>query len=83
MHNIKEIRELSRRIGGNLHARRCTQRMSLRTLARLTGLPEWRLDEIELGKGELRLDELFRLSKALRCASLADMLDSHSSKAPL
>ncbi len=70
----KEIRELSRRIGGSVQALRRRRRMSLRKLAHLTGLPEWRLDQIELGKGELRLDELFRVCRALHCASLADML---------
>lgn len=71
----KEIRELSCRIGGNLHALRCKRRMSLRKLAQLSGLPEWRLDQIELGKGVLRLDELYRVAVALRCGNIAQLCD--------
>lgn len=59
------LRRLRFTIGRNIHQLRLQRRMPLRTLARLSGVPEHRLDHYELGKNEIRLDELLRIACAL------------------
>ena len=52
-------------IGQNIHRRRAEQKMPLKKLARLSGVPERLLDHYELGKNEIGLDELLKIACAL------------------
>jgi transcriptional regulator with XRE-family HTH domain len=52
-------------IGQNIHHHRSQQKLPLRKLARLTSINESRLDQFELGKNEIRMDELLKISCAL------------------
>lgn len=59
------LRHLRFTIGQNIHRRRAQQKLPLRKLARLTGVPERLLDHYELGKNEIGLDELLKIACAL------------------
>ncbi len=52
-------------IGRNIHQSRVKQKMPLRKLARLTGIPEALLDQFELGKDDIRLEGLVKIACAL------------------
>lgn len=52
-------------IGQNIHRHRSQQKMPLRKLAKITGVSELLLDHYELGKNEIRLDELLKVACAL------------------
>ena len=52
-------------IGQNIHRRRAEQKMPLKKLARLSGVPERLLDHYELGKNEIGLDELLKIACVL------------------
>ena len=58
------LRHLRFTIGQNLHARRVKRKWTLKKLSRLTGIPAHKLDQYELGKGEIRLDEVLKLACA-------------------
>ncbi len=47
------LRALRATIGRNIRAERSWQRMTLRKLARLSGVAEGRIDQFELGKSEI------------------------------
>ena len=59
------LRHLRFTIGQNIHRHRRQQKLPLRKLARLTCINESRLDQFELGKNEIRLDELLKIACAL------------------
>ncbi len=59
------LRHLRFTIGQNIHRRRAEQKMPLKKLARLSGVPEHLLDHYELGKNEIGLDELLKIACAL------------------
>ena len=59
------LRHLRFTIGQNIHRHRSQQKLPLSKLARLTGVPELLLDHYELGKSEIRLDELLKISCTL------------------
>jgi transcriptional regulator with XRE-family HTH domain len=52
-------------IGQNIHKQRVRQKMPLKKLAQLSGVSEYLLDQYELGKNDLHLNALFRISCAL------------------
>jgi transcriptional regulator with XRE-family HTH domain len=52
-------------IGQNIHHHRSKQKLPLRKLARLTSINESRLDQFELGKNEIRMDELLKIACVL------------------
>jgi transcriptional regulator with XRE-family HTH domain len=52
-------------IGQNIHRHRSKQKLPLKKLAKLSGVPEQLLDPYELGKNEIRLDELLKIACAL------------------
>jgi transcriptional regulator with XRE-family HTH domain len=52
-------------IGQNIHHHRSQQKLPLRKLARLTSINESRLDQFELGKNAIHLDELLKIACAL------------------
>jgi transcriptional regulator with XRE-family HTH domain len=59
------LRHLRFTIGQNIHRHRSKQKLPLRKLSRLTGVPELLLDHYELGKKEIRLDEMLKIACAL------------------
>jgi len=59
------LRHLRYTIGRNIHTQRSEQKLPLRKLAKLTGVSEQLLDHYELGKNEIRLDELLKIACAL------------------
>jgi transcriptional regulator with XRE-family HTH domain len=59
------LRHLRATIGNNIRHHRTQQKLTLHKLARHTGIPPWLLDQYELGKNEIRLDELLKISYAL------------------
>ena len=60
------LRQTRSTIGQNIHAARLQRKMTIRKLSLLSGIPEHRLDQYELGKNEIRLDELLKLACALK-----------------
>lgn len=61
IYSTKLWRAVRRQIGRDLHEARAKQKLPLEKLSRQTGIPVALLDHYELGKGEIRLDELLRL----------------------
>ncbi len=59
------LRHLRRTIGRDIHNARVQQRMTLERLSRLTGISVCVLDMVELGKGQVGLDELVKVLWAL------------------
>lgn len=59
------LRHLRFTIGQNIHRHRSQQKMPLKKLAKLTAVSELLLDYYELGKSEIRLDELLKIACAL------------------
>jgi hypothetical protein len=59
------LRHLRFTIGQNIHHYRSKQKLTLRKLAKLTGLSELLLDHYELGKNEIALDEMLKIACAL------------------
>jgi hypothetical protein len=60
------LRHLRATIGCNIHRYRAGQQLPLRKLSCLTGVPEHVLDYYELGKGEIRLDEMLKIACILK-----------------
>jgi len=65
-YSTKLLRSLRSTIGSNIHHYRIKQKMPLRKLSRLSGVSENLLDCYELGKYEISLADLLRISCALR-----------------
>jgi transcriptional regulator with XRE-family HTH domain len=59
------IRHLRFTIGRNINKQRLKQQMSLRKLVQLSGISEYLLDQYELGKNEIHLDKILKISFAL------------------
>jgi transcriptional regulator with XRE-family HTH domain len=64
-YSVHQLRHLRRTIGQNIHAARTRRQFTLSKLAKTSGVPEWRIDQYELGKNEIGLDDMLRLSAAL------------------
>lgn len=64
-YSTKMLRVLRADIGRNIHEARVRRKLVLAKLTRLSGVPKEKLDRYELGKNEIRLDELLRISCAL------------------
>lgn len=60
------FRHLRLTIGSNIHNHRVRQKMPLQKLSKLSSIPENLIDLYELGKYEIRLEQLFRISCALK-----------------
>jgi transcriptional regulator with XRE-family HTH domain len=67
------IRCLRRMIGKNIHRLRSRQKTPLRKLSKISGVPEWLLDHYELGKNEISLDQMLKISCALH-VSVTDLI---------
>ena len=65
IYSTKMLRALRADIGRNIHDSRRKRKLVLSKLARLSGICEDLIDRYELGKNEIRLDELLRISCAL------------------
>jgi len=68
------LRHLRFTIGQNIHRRRAEQKMPLKKLAKLSGVPEHLLDHYELGKNEIALEHLLRVACVLD-ADLKALMD--------
>ena len=64
-YSTQKLRQLRAAIGRNIHAARVERKVLLHELAAESGVPAEMLDRYELGKNEIRLDELFRIACAL------------------
>lgn len=62
------LRHIRFTIGQNIQRRRVRQKLTLRKLSRLTGLPEERLDHYELGKSNLDFAHLVKIACVLEVA---------------
>lgn len=59
------LRHFRHTIGQNIHRHRRKQKLPLSKLAKLSGVSEKLLDHYELGKNEIQLDEILKISCAL------------------
>lgn len=60
------FRHLRLTIGQNIRAHRTHKKLTLQKLAHLSGVSEHKLDQYELGKHDIRLEELLRVACALK-----------------
>jgi transcriptional regulator with XRE-family HTH domain len=65
--HTRKLRQLRRIIGNNIRNQRLKRNMTLAKLSRLTNYSMNRLDMFEMGKDEIELHYLSRLSIALNC----------------
>lgn len=59
------LRHLRFIIGKNIRVARTGQKMTLRKLSRLSGIPELLIDHYELGKNEITLEHMLRVGCVL------------------
>lgn len=64
------LRHIRWTIGQNIHAARLKQQMPLKKLARLSGVPEGKLDQYELGKNEITLEEILKVACAVNISPM-------------
>lgn len=64
-YNTCLLRHLRSTIGQNIHSHRLRRKMTLSYMSQHSGLPEWLLDHYELGKNDIGLQELLRISAVL------------------
>jgi len=67
-------------IGRNIHQLRVKQKMPLRKLSRLTGIPEALLDQFELGKDDIRLEGLVKIACALKADTMMLMRETATTR---
>ena len=79
IYSTKMLRALRAQIGANIHAARLRRKLVLSKLARLSGVGADMIDRYELGKDEIRLDELLRIACALDL-SVAALIDDKCRK---
>lgn len=65
-YNTHLLRHLRFIIGRNIHKERVKQKLTLRKLAKITEIPESLLDHYELGKNDISLLELLKITCALQ-----------------
>lgn len=61
----QELHHLQKTIGQNIHNIRCKKKLTLKKFSRLTGISINLLDQYELGKNHIHLNELVRIASAL------------------
>lgn len=64
-YSVYALRDLRLTIGQNIHDLRVQRKMTLAELSKKTGVTEKLLDGYELGKGDIGLNELFRIGCGL------------------
>lgn len=74
VYSTRLLRRVRRQCGANIHRARAARRLTLRKLSQLSGVPEWRIDQYELGKGEIKLEDMLRLACALKLDCFARLL---------
>lgn len=60
------VRNLRSTIGYNIHRLRAERKLTLSHLSSLTGVSVLLLDHYELGKNEIRLDEMLKIACAMK-----------------
>ena len=66
MHYTTDIlRQTRARIGRRIHQLRQKKKLPLSKLARLTNICPLRIDQLELGKQEIRMDEILKIACAM------------------
>ncbi len=70
-----KVRETRRQVGANIHTLRLRRGLTLEKLSRLARLAPDTIDRLEMGKGEIGLEHLARLSGALD-ADIAVLLEN-------
>ena len=65
LYSTQKLRHLRATIGRNIHAARVERKVLLHKLAAASGVPPEMLDRYELGKNEIRLEEMLRIASAL------------------
>jgi transcriptional regulator with XRE-family HTH domain len=79
IYSTKMLRALRAEIGANIHAARVRRKFVLGRLAQASGVPQDKIDRYELGKNEIRLDELLRIACALDM-TVAGLIDERCRK---
>lgn len=62
----RQVRQLRRQIGKNIHAVRMQRGMTLEKLARLSRMRADTIDRLEMGKGEIDLIHIVRLATVMK-----------------
>lgn len=70
------LRHLRFTIGQNIHRLRARRKLPLRKLSKLSGIPEFLLDHYELGKNEIRLDELLKIACVFN-VGIEELINTH------
>jgi transcriptional regulator with XRE-family HTH domain len=65
LYDTRLLRQLRRTIGQNISRYRHQQHLPLSKLAEMTGIREIMLDRFELGKYQIRLDDMLKIACAL------------------
>jgi len=65
----EDLRNLRKTIGNNIHKERALRKVTLARLSRLTGIRMKKLDQYELGKNMVRLEEVFFIARSLGVAA--------------
>lgn len=63
--HTKKLRILRRIIGENIHFCRYVEKVTLRKLARRTGIDAHKLDQFEMGKNQIQLEHLCVIAQQL------------------
>jgi ribosome-binding protein aMBF1 (putative translation factor) len=73
----QQLRQLRRIIGENIRHARTQKRMTLRQLSRTTGIPEHLLDQYELGKNEISIEEIIKITAYISASTSIPHPRSH------
>jgi len=60
-----ELRSLRKHIGNTIHHKRIEKGMTLRKLSRLANINMEKLDQYEMGKNQIKLEDLFMIAHLL------------------
>jgi hypothetical protein len=73
--NTKVIREQLIEIGHSLHAARISKKLTLTKLSRFSSVPVDLLDQFEMGKNRMHVDDLLKIALAMK-VEIGEMLFS-------
>ena len=65
LYTTQLLRQLRCTVGKNMHHLRARKKIPLHKLARLSGVPEYLIDQYELGKNEITLDAMLKIACVL------------------
>lgn len=63
--HVKQLRQIRRTIGNNIHTIRTARKMTLRRLSAETQISTHTLDMFEIGRGQVSLESLYIIARAL------------------